>query len=690
MNTSKSLYYRKYFIQITTYKIWIIGIGVLMFSSQVNTEARITYIDLIKRLTDLEGLAILPVQGEKCAQWSSYDRRSKYEEISDQYIEWSANADGDGIIREENGEFVFAEMDGPGVIWRIWSAKAGFGHVKIFLDGNKNPVVDLPFSHYFNGENEPFTRPALVHKTASGLNNYVPIPYQKSCKITAEPGWGAYYHFSYTTYPKENILPTFKRELTLSEAEALDRANEILLNCENSPVSSHNDETVEQRSLEVAPGSTQRVIQLNGKRAITSLRVKVNLPAFPQDRDVLREIALSVYWDGEKKPSVWSPLGDFFGTAPGVNKYKSLPMGMAEDEFYSHWYMPFEKKAIIELTNDGDKERELSFTITHAPLALPIEELGRFHAKWHRDAFLPERKDRWPDWTLLTTKGRGRFCGVVLHVWNPKGEWWGEGDEKFFIDGEKFPSTFGTGSEDYFGYAWCCSDLFQNAYHNQTFNSNDNCGHISVNRWHIADNVPFIKSFEGVIEKYFENSVPTLYASTVYWYLASGGIDPYKSVPVEYRVGYCTVPPVFRVKNALEGEDLTVVKVTGGKVRPQKMHMFGKEWSGDAQLWWTDAHPGDVLELSVPVKKTGKYNLEIQLTRAADYGIVQLRLNGYNLSTPIDLFSDKVIPYKIQDVGIHQLAKGEHKLSIEIIGANENAIKKYMFGIDYVLLKESE
>ena len=105
--------------------------------------------------------------------------------------------------------------------------------------------------------------------------------------------------------------------------------------------------------------------------------------------------------------------------------------------------------------------------MVHAPLGREFDGLGYFHAKWHRDTFkLP--KDRWPDWVMLRTQGRGRFCGVMLHVWNPRGGWWGEGDEKFFVDGEKFPSTFGTGSEDYFGYAWCDPGLFQRPYHAQT------------------------------------------------------------------------------------------------------------------------------------------------------------------------------------------------------------------------------
>ena len=103
-------------------------------SAQAGPPERLTYIDLINRLTDLEQLATLPAPGEKCAQWSSYDRRSKYDEKSGKYIGWSANGDGNGIIRKEDGKLVFAEMQGPGVIWRIWSAMAKEGHVKIYLD----------------------------------------------------------------------------------------------------------------------------------------------------------------------------------------------------------------------------------------------------------------------------------------------------------------------------------------------------------------------------------------------------------------------------------------------------------------------------------------------------------------------------------------------------------------------------
>jgi len=655
---------------------------------QAGAEERLTYIDLINRLTDLEHLATLPAPGEKCAQWSSYDRRSKYDETSGKYINWSANGDGTGIIRKEDGELVFAQMEGPGVIWRIWSALAREGHVKIYLDGAEEPAVDLPFIGYFNRENEPFTHPALVHMTARGQNCYVPIPFQKSCKITAEGDWGRYYHFTYTTYPKGTILPTFKRELWPAESKALDRANRILTKRDMDPLGERPGEITVQKKVVVRPGETATLARLNGKRAITALKVSMDLPESPEDRDVLRELVLSIYWDGESRPSVWVPLGDFFGTAAGVNKYKSLPLGMTDEGFYCFWYMPFKKSALIKLTNEGDKKRTAAFTITHAPLTKPITNLGRFHAKWHRDTFLPEEPERRAiDWTMLKTKGRGRYCGVMLHVWNPRGGWWGEGDEKFFVDGEKFPSTIGTGSEDYFGYAWCDPTLFTNCYHNQTI-SMGNRGHISVNRWHITDNVPFQKSFEAAIEKYYPNSKPTLYAATAYWYQAAGQTDPYRPTPVTERTGYWGPIKIFRVKGAIEGEKMKILAKTGGNAARQDLSGFGVNWSSEAHLWWIDAKPGDTLELAVPVEKTAAYRLKMQLTKAIDYGIVQLYLDGKKLGEPIDLYNNGVIPTGVLDMGIHKLSKGQHTLRVEIVGANKKAVKKYMFGLDYLKLEE--
>jgi len=275
----------------------------------------------------------------------------------------------------------------------------------------------------------------------------------------------------------------------------------------------------------------------------------------------------------------------------------------------------------------------------------------------------------------------------MLHVWNPKGGWWGEGDEKFLVDGEKFPSTIGTGSEDYFGYAWCCAELFQNAYHNQTLVKN-NKGHVSVNRWHVTDNIPFQKSFEGAIEKYYPNAKPTLYAGTAYWYQAPGGSDPYEAQPLDQRIGYWTEPqPPQAIKGAIEGESLEIIAKTGGLTQTQQMDQYNGDWSGQEHLWWTRAKPGDKLDLAVPVKDPGKYKVALQLTKARDYGIVQLYLDDKKCGAPVDLYNPNVIPSGVLDLGVHDLASGKHKLTLEITGANEKAVKSYMAGVDYVRLE---
>ena len=132
-------------------KIWMITIGFIICNSLSAAGQELTYVDLINQLTDLERLAILPAPGEKCAQWSSYDRQSRYDETSGEYINWRANNDGRGIIRREDGRRVLAEMEGPGVIWRIWTATTGWDqdNVRIHLDGSDSPAVDLIFTGYF-------------------------------------------------------------------------------------------------------------------------------------------------------------------------------------------------------------------------------------------------------------------------------------------------------------------------------------------------------------------------------------------------------------------------------------------------------------------------------------------------------------------------------------------------------------
>ncbi len=653
-------------------------------------QESLTYADLVERMVDLERLATLPAPGERNAMWSSWDRNARYDEGSGKYVKWEANGDGDGRIRMEGEAQVLAEMDGPGVIWRIWSAKPEKGHLKILIDGRTG--LDMPFAHYFDARHAPFLYPTLGYESARGKNLYFPIPYRESCKILAQKGWGKYYQITYTTFPKGTKLPAFSTELPADAVAALRRVDEHFSGkLGTDPAGKRADEQTDRKTVRVAASKAETVAKLDGPRAVTALRVRAAFRDRADEMAALRHLVLRITWDGASSPAVWCPLGDFFGTAPGVNAYRSLPMGMTDEGMYSLWYMPFSRSALVELVNEGEVEREAAFEITHAPLARPAGELGRFHAKWHRDV-MPVPQDRWPDWTVVKARGRGRFCGMMLHIWSPRGGqcekvkwcnghwWWGEGDEKFFVDGEKYPSTFGTGTEDYFGYAWGNGTLFAKAFHNQTLCEN-NAGHISLNRWQVADNVPFQSSFEGTMEKYWPNDWPALYAAAAYWYLAPGGEDPHGPVPVAERHGYCVRPP-------MAAGGFTVLGRTAGNVQTQDMKSYGAgAWTNDDHLWWTGAKPGARMEIEVKVEKAGKYGIEVVLTKAVDYAVVQFSLDGKKLGGPVDLYNDGVVKTPPIDLGTAELAAGDHVLGVEIVGANEKAKKSYMFGMDELRLR---
>ena len=712
----------------------------------------LTYEDVISKIYDLPALANLPEKGEKGALFSSYDRRTKYDEKSDTYIDWNANIDSVGLVRKEGEYSVLADIKGPGAVWRMWAALALDGKIEIYLDGKL--VINLPWKDYFSGKIAPFNRKGLVYEVARGMNNYTPISFQKSCKIMTKakiPGqgkktWGQYYQFNYTVFPEDTKIQTFKMKLSVKENKALDKANEILtMHLGENPLKYKNFKE-EVKTWIIQPGKSQ-ILKIDGKRAITAL--KIQIPKHKNYNDLLRQLTISINWDNQKLPAVWSPLGDFFGTAPGINEYKSLVMGMTDSsslrpeaskgvrcqvsgrtknggqktevrgqnspllkgvrgistnnfqyssestnsslhhsitpysfEFYSYWYMPFEKNAKITIKNESDKPQQISLIVEHEQLKSSFANLGYFHAKWHRD--LNKELKHGIDWEILKTKGRGRFVGFSLHIWNAKSGWWGEGDEKFFVDGEKFPSTIGTGSEDYFGYAWCRPEIFSTAYHCQTTNFN-NRGHISNNRWHIGDNIPFQKSFDAYIEKYYKNSRSTFYAGVAYWYLSKNGDDGIGETPLKNRLNYYAAYKAYKEKNALEGEELLIKSLSNGKTRVQDLSFYGNYWSNEKHLWWTDAGKGDFIELEIDSPDSATKNLTAQLTKAVYHAIIQLYFNGEKIGDEIDCYDSEIIATGKMNFGKVKIKKGKNILKIKIIGLSHPQPKElYMVGLDYI------
>ncbi|QDU43993.1 FG-GAP repeat protein [Symmachiella dynata] len=185
--------------------------------------------------------------------------------------------------------------------------------------------------------------------------------------------------------------------------------------------------------------------------------------------------------------------------------------------------------------------------------------------------------------------------------------------------------------------------------------------------------------------------------------MPEGLLDPLKPEEVRDLIGYLASPhqvslrgpraPIDaktgRVPDALEGESLKIIGKTAGNARSQPMGGFHADrWSGNDHFWWTGAGPGEKLELEIPVETAGAAELEIVLTRARDYGIVQLLWDGQKLGAPIDLYNaPDVVTTGVLSFPVSGLTPGNHKLTIEILGAHPKAAKAYMVGLDFVRLK---
>lgn len=168
-------------------------------------------------------------------------------------------------------------------------------------------------------------------------------------------------------------------------------------------------------------------------------------------------------------------------------------------------------------------------------------------------------------------------------------------------------------------------------------------------------------------------------------YLASPAQVPLKGpkAPISADTG--------KVPNALEGESLKVIEKSNGKVASQDMRGFqADKWSGNDHLWWTNNEVGDRLSLEIPVEASGVFEVNVALTQARDYGIVQLYLDDQPLGGPIDCFvQGTVITTGMLPMGSVPLEAGDHKLTLEIVGKNDSAVGN-MVALDFVLLSPVE
>jgi len=293
----------------------------------------------------------------------------------------------------------------------------------------------------------------------------------------------------------------------------------------------------------VKPGEKREICLIKGAGVITHIWMTLGPMDQVEEPFVHRKLALRMYWDGEESPSVEAPVGDFFGMGHGLTKnFVSAPLAMSPQDgraMNCFFPMPFASSARIEVESGCAESLKCYFYVDYELLPSQAEDALRFHALWRRertkgidDSSLSNARFEFggknvsgdDNYMILDAVGRGHYVGCNLnihnlrftHEWN----WYGEGDDMIFIDGESWPpSIHGTGMEDYFSTAWCPTQPYSSPYHGIILGGDANwAGKVSFYRYHIEDPVMFSKSIRVTIEHGHNNRRSDDYSSTAYWY----------------------------------------------------------------------------------------------------------------------------------------------------------------------------
>jgi len=594
------------------HQLFIVGMFFLVGCSPSKENQEISISSLLEEMVDRDQIANFPKSNYKSLQASSYNRES----VSPDKPGWFADSDGIGFIRteENNGkkEWVIMEDDGPGVITKIWAVCFYYGlnnttgaNIKFYLDGATEPAISTNFFKLVKGE--AFVKPPFAQESTRAGNLYFPIPYAKSCKITMDDK--AFYNIiNYRKYPATTKVKTFTME-DFNETVALQEKIGIVLNTKPSA------KGISKRiSKELQKGEKLNFPLPKGNHAIKQLEIKVsNTTDIGQ---ALRSVVLVGNFD--KEQTVFTPVGDFFNNVGKVHPYEMWERSVKKDgTMICRWTMPYESTGEIYLENLGENsvKAELSVIVSERKWT---KNTMHFHSTWRMDAPTPT----FPlyDWNFLEAEGKGVIVGDEWGVLNPREGWWGEGDEKIYIDEDiekNFPSHFGTGTEDYYGWAGgkvpTPADEFSNLFVGNIIVANPkSMGYNVCTRTRVLDAIPF----QQKIKFDFESSCGTRqtwhrlqYAQTTFWYAIPGVKHNRKQLKKQAAAKLTTLEElqeevekakkeVYVIDNALEAEILKISDQKGVVEKFSKIPMWGEISNGAMKNMWFEKQ-GDFVEFNI-------------------------------------------------------------------------------------------
>jgi len=437
----------------------------------------------------------------------------------------------------------------------------------------------------------------------------------------------------------------------------------------HAPYTSDDLEHSNRDNFRVPPGATHVLMDEDGPGVITHIWITFLGPEpHPWAKDGSanhQEMLLRITWDHRARPGVEAPLGDFFAACFGIrSEVISLPVVVEDGDSYNcFWPMPFREHCKVEIVNQGDKPLSLLYyNIDWIERDSLPEDTPYFHAQYRQE--YPCEPGR--DYVLLETQGKGHYVGTVLGV-RTRRAWFGEGDEKVWIDGEAQPSIQGTGTEDYFLSAWGLKTT-STPYAGVPYFDGWGLlgGKTSAYRWHLHD--PFV--FQTGIKVAFEhwgwispdenpdyrsmswNERQDDYSSVAYWYQTGVPTFTARAPHASER----TLPSLERL--TVYARD--AARWGAGEAGPQQLDLY----AGPQLLYKPLSEEDAWLEIPFSVAAKEPLRLLLNLTTSYDFGRYQAFLDGVRLGDVIDAYRAEVASREVPLLDFWPVP-GEHVLRLE-------------------------
>lgn len=567
-------------------------LAVLLAATGAIAAQTVTFNSLLQEMADRDAVAKFPSPAYLQKQGSTYHRSSvSWDQPDQSFGGWYGDGDGVFCIRTETNllgatEYVVMEHAGPGAITKLWTPFFYYdfnnrrgAKIRIYLNGSTTPVIDEYLielvtrlewnTSEYGAKPSPtnsFTVPNPISAfTARAGDCYLPIPYSNSCKVTMS-AIPFYDIVSYRAYEPGTVVENWSTNLYNA---ASNQAQLTLTAQQIASPTNFSGGTLFQTNGTLTPGGALRLNLNAGTAAVRHFEVQVNTNQIATNLPALRSTVLVMNFDGSQ--TVWCPLGDFFSSTDSLHPFDTLTRSVSSNgQMVCRWVMPYQTSASLTLTNLGTNTIDATLLARTGSWTWNSNSM-HFHANWRPDDVVPGSPPS--DWNFIDIAGKGVFVGDAWTVGNIQGGWWGEGDEKIYVDGDyatnKFPSMFGTGTEDYYGWAGGVvptrTDEFSTPFLSNVRVGGLDGGTMGYNicvRHRGLDAIPFNFRLKFDMESSFGTDIRNPwnvlgYSAAMFWYAVPGATDNRPPMPTNAAKPILSMAQLTSISQALQFGTLT-------------------------------------------------------------------------------------------------------------------------------------